>query len=298
MSKRPEQSSWFPGPQTCPSCSIPVSSCPRQKGKSLLIAFSVSPAYRTFKTDPGCHHFSVSTAISWTDCHRCLLTGFLTSTREPIKTLSQVPVRSELSSGFVSAGGKAGLHSGCTKTRWHGPCRLFFLVISVSLSLSLPSLLLSPCPASCPPPTMPPVLPRTSSRCSWGHCLQFRLTLSGSPSLKSLSNTVAAYMRSSWEHSHWYTAHCLPLEAGVFCHHCTLKTQNKPAPRGNWRNERRWWWFVVYEYKGLGLLNKIKNLMQLFKTLHKEYDRSISMPTLTLDPLFQPVFDDEAVTNI
>lgn len=55
---------------------------------------------------------------------------------------------------------------------------------------------------------------------------------------------------------------------------------------------------MVYEYKGLGLLNKIKNLMQLFKTLHKEYDRSISMPTLTLDPLFQPVFDDEAVTNI
>ena len=54
----------------------------------------------------------------------------------------------------------------------------------------------------------------------------------------------------------------------------------------------------VYEYKGLGLLNKIKNLMQLFKTLCEKYDRSISMPTLTLDPLFQPVFDDEAVINI
>lgn len=54
----------------------------------------------------------------------------------------------------------------------------------------------------------------------------------------------------------------------------------------------------VYEYRGLGLLNKIKNLMQLFKTLCEKYDRSISMPTLTLDPLFQPVFDDEAVSNI
>lgn len=54
----------------------------------------------------------------------------------------------------------------------------------------------------------------------------------------------------------------------------------------------------VYEYKGLKLLNKIKNLMQLFKSLHKKYYRSVSTQTLTLDPLSQPLFDDEAVNNI
>ena len=55
-------------------------------------------------------------------------------------------------------------------------------------------------------------------------------------------------------------------------------------------------WYGFMNTKVLDYL--IKNLMQLFKTLHKKYDRSISTPTLTLDPLFQPVFDDEAVTNI
>ena len=54
----------------------------------------------------------------------------------------------------------------------------------------------------------------------------------------------------------------------------------------------------VYDYIGLKLLNKVKNLMQLFKSLHKKYYRSVSTQTLTLDPLFQPLFDDEAVTDI
>ena len=232
-----------------PSClQLPAS----KREESLSIAFSVSPAYRTFKTDSGCHHFSVSTAISWMDCHRCLLTGFLASTREPFKTLSQVPVCSELSSGFLFQwGGKPVFTVAARRPGDMAPAAFSSLSsLSPSPCLSPPSSSLPAPPPAPPPATIPPVLPRTSSRCSWGHCLQSRLLYQGALLWKVCQMQYRPTRVLPTRILTLIHVHHLPLlRAGLlFCHHCILKTQNKPGTP--WELKK---WMKLVMIRGMGL---------------------------------------------
>lgn len=162
---------------------------------SLSNPFSVLPAARTFQTDPGCYHFSVPTAISLTDCHRYLLTGFLASSRAAPENLfkrgAKLPCAQSIPVAFCFSGVTADLFTVAAR-------RPLAPAAASSLSSSSPSPCLPLPPLSLPPPPVPHYSLSSSAPLPGvpGHCLQFRLTLSGSPSLNSLSNTVVSCMHS------------------------------------------------------------------------------------------------------